>query len=259
MAIYSTVACQEVPSSAHEECNGIAGLNVSVRLQCNWTDRFNLVNDLLGTPRSYPKITTGLVPFAISANIIDLPQQGYGTDSDQQICTFDQALVDVNYSAAWLDDANEQLEPMMEAIPLDFNYFNWGTGAGAQNSLLEGEAPPLIFRSVNLVRTKRNISTIPTDVFAAIGCVNEFAYTSTILNGLVFPAGTLLFLPASAQRSFKALASLGFTLSLKFGFKPQGWNTYWRATTQAWEPIYVSGSGSPYLAYPSYDFSALFA
>jgi hypothetical protein len=161
------------------------------------------------------------------------------------------AVVSVNYNTTITDVAAESIEPNMEAIPLDFSYFNWGGVGGPK--LLEGEAPPLILRSLNLVRTRYRLSTVSNDVIALVGYTNQAAYTSSLL-GLTFPIDTLLYLPSPITRSLTTLSSTGYTVTLRFSYKPQGWNKYWRAKTQAWENIYLSGSATPAYSYPQGDF-----
>ena len=248
--IWSSVDCFEVYGGKAEDFNIQTGLNHRVRLQCAWTDRYALIQDLLVTPRPWPH-ATGLVPYAISASAQPLPNEAGTTDN--QLMNFTQAIVDVNYSTAIIDVASESIEPNMEAVPLDHTYFNWGGIGGPK--LLEGEAPPLILRSLNLVRTRYRLSVVSNDVIALVGYVNEAAYTSSLL-GLTFPIDTLLYLPSPIIRSFTTLSSSGFTVTERFSYKPQGWNKYWRAKTQAWDSIYLSGQSTPALSYPRGDFAA---
>jgi hypothetical protein len=252
---YSSVACAEVPDTDWLNGDIFQGLTAGVRLQCNWGDRFALINDLLSTPQPYPKTAGlgGMVPYAVSARCVTLGnespiQNGQGID-------YLFAYIDVNYNAGVVDLANEEIEPNMEAIPLDYRYFNFG-GTASPKLLLEGEAPPLILQSFNFVRTRYRLSVIPTDFLNAVGCVNQYSYTSAIL-GFTFPAETLLFLPAPCSRSFTNFGTTGFTMVTKFGYKPNGWNKYWRTQTQAFESIYLNGSSTPYRSYTLYDMTNL--
>lgn len=253
---YSSVTCQEEQYSVRETVDMFNGFQATVTLRCAWTDRYALILDLLGTPRAWPKVTTGLTPYAINAVARPDLMTDVGTNTAQQ-CGYKDALVDVTYNTQIIDVAAESIEPTMEAVPLDYKLFCWSTGA-SRTLLTEGEAPPFIQRSLNLVRTRFKLAAIPTDVLAAVGCVNNAAYTSSLL-GLTFAAETLLFLPAPLNRSWTNFTASGFTCTLKFGYKPYGWNTYWRAETAAYEHIHFAGSSSNYIGYPLYNFSALFA
>lgn len=256
-AEYSSVDCQEVYGSSVETGDVFNGFSASVTLQCAWADRYALMEDLLGFPRYFPKSLGGLTAYAVGASA--RPMLGEYTDdpTSQMINNYDTAFVDVTYNTTITDVASETLESAIEAIPLSYSNFNWGGLGGPL--LVEGEAPPLILKSLNLVRTRYRLTALPVDIINAVGMVNQFTYTSAYLPGLVFPSETLLFEPAPAQRSFTNFTSTGFTLTLKFGYKPQGWNKYWRSFSQSWESIYNVGSSTPNKSYPLYDFSALFS
>lgn len=251
---YSSVDCQEVFGSAVETCDIFSGFSASVRLRCAWSDRQALIDDLLSTPRAWPK-SSGLTPYCVHASAV--AEEMVYTQNGQGISYNEKAVVTAEYNTTIIDVASESIEPCIEAIPLPFTRFNWTGQGGAL--LQEGEAPPLILRSLNLVRTRYRLAAIPTDILAATGCVNNADYVSDVLGGLVFPAETLLFLPADVQRSFTNFTSNGYTLTLKFSYKQQGWNKYWRAATAGWESIYLNNASSRYLSYPLYDFSPFFS
>ena len=249
MGTYSSVACAEVPGTAQEVGDIQQGKSASVRLMCDWADRAALISDLLDTPRPWPK-ATGLVPYAVRASASWIGVEAYTTSGQE--CTPEFAYVDVSYNTTIIDVASETIEPNMEAIPLDYRYFNWGSPT---QKLVEGEAPPFIFRSLNLTRTRYRLSVISNDVIDLVGHVNNASYVSPLL-GLTFPAETLLYMPGSVNRSLSNFTTSGFTVTERFSYKPQGWNKYWRASTQSWETIYLAGAGGAYTAYPPADFAA---
>lgn len=256
MGAYSSVACAEVFGTFTESADVQSGLNFQVGLHCAATDRFDLMEDLLTTPRYYPNFS-GFPVYACTCSCVPLPGDATGgAASANQLWNYTgDALVTVNYSTIIAEIASESIEPCIENTPLDYRMFNWG-GTSAPVMLTEGEAPSLLMRGLTLVRTRYRLSAIPNDVLAATGSVNLADYSSTVL-GVTFPAGTLQYLPAVISRSFSSFTDAGYTLTMKFAYRPADWNKQFRATTNQYEYIYLNGSNTPYKPLPPYDYSTL--
>lgn len=254
MATYSSITCCEEFGSQQEN-RTLSDWSPSVVLRCAWSSRHALVADLLGNRREWPH-GTGDKPRAVSASIVPFPSTEVGTITGQSH-NYDDALVTVNYSSNVESDlVSESLEPTVEFQILDYKRFRWGSGSG--DPLLEGEAPGKQLRGLNLVRTFYGLSSLPTEILTGVGKVHNASYVSSLL-GLTFAADTLLFVPPSLNRTITTAGSRGWTATVKFVYKPETWNKFWRASSGAYESIYLAGSGSAYESYPPANLSALLA
>lgn len=241
----SAVACSEIHGSRTE--NGDSnGFKASVKLQCAWADRFTLIDDLISNERTWPGFSA-----AKAKQTAITPVPGAYTAAGQE-CVYTDALVTVNYSTR--DDEeliSESIEPTAEFRRLDHRMFRWGSADG--ELLSEEEAPGMIVRGMNLLRTMHNVAAVPASILTLPGSCNSAAYTSSLL-GLTFAAQTLLFGVNPITRTIKLSGSTGFNVSVKFSFKAAGWNKYWREETKSYENIYEYG-GSVYNAFPTASFS----
>lgn len=256
MGLYSSVTCYEVTDSFSETADIQNGFNFSVELQCAASDRFSLMSDILENSNPYPKFT-GFNIFPSTCSARPLGGEKNASFSGQEILYTGDAIVRVNYSTLNVELASESLEPYINYQTLDNRFFRWASNNGPL--VEEGEAPAQINMGLNIMRTRYRLSAIPTAVLTCLGGVNQSPYASSSL-GLTFAAETLLFQPQNISRSFTTFSSVGFTCTLKFQFNPNGWNTYWRSATQAFESMYYyGGGGSRYIQYPLLDFSTLTA
>lgn len=251
MAVYSAVDCAEEHNTVSEDFDIETGMSAQVTLRCAWNDRHALAADILGNSRIYPGTGFASPPQAATASIVP---GGECAVTVGQGLVYDHALVTVGYSTKIKDLISESLEPNIEFITQDFERFRWGAADG--DPLLKGEAPGKQYRSMNLVRTLYNLSAMPAAVLTAIGEVNEDEYTSAIL-GFTFDPETLLYQPPQLSRVIRTNGSDGWTLTMKFSYKPQGWNKYWRAKTQDWDSIFLVDPPGEYKNYPLGDFATL--
>lgn len=242
MGTYSAIACSEEHATVTENYELETGFSASVTLRCAWADRFLLMEDIMGNV--WPHCNGAWANKASSQ-----PDKSSYITVDQS-CEYIHALVTVQYGTKVRDLFSESLEPTAEFITLDHKGFRWG----GDDPLLEGEAPGMLQKGLNLVRTSYQLAAIPAATLTCVGCSNLAAYTSTML-GLTFGAQTLLFQPPTMNRTFKTTGTEGWTLQTKFAYKPQTWNRFFRSKTNAWESItYINGT--PYLPYPPATFSA---
>lgn len=244
MAIYSPViTCYEEFATPSESYN-LEGMEMTVGLRCAWNDRHLLVQDLLTNGRDWPHGGFGNPPQASSATIV--PWESAGSVSGQSI-VYDHALVTVGYNHISVDLASEELEPTAEFITLDHRRFRWGSGSG--DPLSQAESPGKLRRGLTMARTLYRVqSPLSPQLLTAIGGVNNAPYTSTLL-GFTFATQTLLFTPPRLSLSIRTDGSDGYTVSMKFMYKPETWNSYWRSKSQSYEDIHIVGGGK-YLNHP---------
>jgi hypothetical protein len=182
-------------------------------------------------------------------------------DGDTTRARYSHAQLTVTYGNATFagdpDNADaplfeETLEPWAEFLTQPAQGFKWGSTTG--DALKDEEAPGKLFRGVNWVYTRPSVINIPPAVLSLCGSVNSNAIHAKSLN-LDFAAETLLYNPPLLRRAVTSDGTGAWSLEYRFSYKPQGWNRFWRAKTQAWDRIYNStGPADPY---PTGDFTAL--
>ena len=256
MALYSLFPCYEEHGKVSETV-GVDSFSASVTLRTPWSLRWLLMQDIIGNRRAWPYSNAIR---AKSASCVPAKTQYVQAG---QAASYIDALVTVAYESPGDEEEDlvaESLEPTAEFITLDYKRFRWVAKDG--DALTEGEAPGQLLASLALVRQLFKVEPpLPGVLLTAIGCVNDADYTSRLL-GLTFPQGTLLYEPPSLNRSIVIKTSMAsidikaWTITLKFMFKPEGWNTYWRSKTQKYEEIWLT-DGTQYVGYPEDDFAAL--
>lgn len=251
MATYSpVVTCDEELSSYSEDWT-TQGLVAVVSLRCLWGVRHDLVDDLLSNARVWPH--GGLVnpPTANKAVINPFPT---GKTSTGQSINYDHAVITVTYNHESRDLESDSLEPTAEFITQDHRRFRWGASNG--DPLAQAEAPGKLRRGLNLVRTQFQVTPpLSAQLLTAVGGVNNAPYTSTPL-GMTFAIGTLLFTPPNLSITIKTDGSDGFTVAMKFMYRPETWNKYWRSKTEAYEAIF-DVNGGVHNSYPLVDMTDL--
>lgn len=247
--VYSTVQCAEELGSVSESDDLEGGIKATATVRVAWADRRALVQDVLLNHRPWPhQSVSGLRAFSCATQQVETE---YVTDG--QTCVVIDALVTINYSTQIKDLISEELEPTVEFQTLDHRRFRWGAANGP--CLIEAEAPGRQLRGLNLSRTIYEVNPpLPTTLLTEFGKVNNAVYASALL-GLTFGVETLLYHPPQLSRVYKSDGSRAFTVSLKFGYKPNTWNKFWRAETQLYSRIFDVG-GAQYYNFPLGNFAA---
>jgi hypothetical protein len=254
MSVFSAIECCEEAGTAREDYNEATGImTASVVLRCAYGLRHQLAQDILVNRRPWPKQDVGVAPTAATASIVPVITTEGGGSLNQTII-YGHALVTVNYSTAVVDLVTESIEPTAEFITLDYRRFRWGAANGAH--LTEEEAPGLLIRGINFVRTELDVSLpVNSNVFSLIGHVNNAPLTGSILQA-TFPTETLLYAPPSISTSRNSLGQYKAQLVKKFTYKPEGWNVYFRGATSSWEEIYLAG-GAVFKSYQPANLNGL--
>lgn len=252
MAVYSPViTCYEEFGTYKEGASRTGSPTGAVDLRVPWANRHALMTDLLANSRPWPHGAYTKPPLANSCAI-----KPFLTTSatDGQTITYDDAIVSVVYNHEARDLVSETLEPTSDFITLDHRFFRWSAANG--EPLKQNEAPGKLRRGLNLSRTLYNVaSPLSTQLLTSVGGVNNAEYVSSLL-GLTFPIGTLLFTPPNLKITVDTTGTDGFTVAMKFMYRPEGWNKYWRAKSQVYDTIFIVG-GSAYKSYPEVSMSDL--
>ena len=231
------------------ESGSLSGVEATATILVPWSLRWLIVDDIVGLRRSYPHApSSGSI--ALSASITPF---GASTDDGQGL-TYEKAQIAIKYGqldGQAIDGGSgtvyaESLQPSAEFTPLNFKKFRWGSASGEQ--LLESEAPGKLEVGLDYVQKQYQLSTVPAAVLSTIGNVNSGSQVAAIL-GLTFPAETLLYTTPTLDRTLDSAGNGKWDLTMAFSYKPNGWNKFWRADTQAYDRIYIAG-GVQYNNYP---------
>lgn len=247
MGVWSPfVDAYEMHGTAQEQ-HGERGMTASVQLKCPWSLRHTLAIDVVANRRPWPKGSGLIVPLGASASISPFPSKG-SVNSTSELIHYEEALVTIQYSMELetIDGVVDSIEPTAEFIVLSHRGFRWGASDG--DFLKEEEAPGYLLRGLNFVRVFPDRSFPPSPAtISLVGRVNQNPVTSTQL-GFTFAAETLLFNPPTLTRSMQSNGAARYSQTVKFTYKPEGWNKYFRARTQQWESLYIAG-GAEYKSY----------
>lgn len=253
-----TIECFEEHGSRQEGADQ-NGPTASVALRCSWAARWSLVQDLLLNRRPWPDGTFagGSAPFAIGATIGN--DGARGLTAGQELIYTD-AVVAVTYGTLTQDDApqglaQESLEPHAEFLPIDPKNYTWTNAAG--DPVTTEESPGRQTWGVNMVRTRYQLmAPLYSGLCSLVGDVNTESYTSPI-TGFVFAAGCLLYTGATIDSTYQSDGTPTFTATMRFSYKGAGWNTFWRAKTGNYQPMWNKTASATVTFYEDSDFSTL--
>ena len=259
-------AVEDATSDGREVVVDFRGMNSGkVSLRCPWADRYTVAADIVNNNRLWPSAhgETGIGAIGGRVTIKRAPGSKI-TGVDTGIIAYEEALLEVDYDVASYGSLekdsgtgtifSESLEPTIEHQKIPPTNFKWNSSTGRK--LNNDEAPIRAVRGVNLVRTVYQQTSIDASVLTNVGKVNSGSYTSATL-GLTFAAETLLFVPPQLQRTVKTDGTKAWTITLKFSYKPDGWNKFWRADKNpaGFDTIYDVVAAAQYKPYTPASFS----
>jgi|ERR1700722_138963 len=133
-----------------------------------------------------------------------------------------------------------------------FSYSSSSPTSPDPNDVPPEDSPPLRETVVTLVRTRKNLLTLPTDLILATAQspVNSMPFnlvTASPLAPSQAPAGTVKFEGATTQYRTVAGGTPMWDASFRFVYRASGWNNIYRPGT-GFVPIYYKGTDQPYYA-----------
>lgn len=250
MANYSRINCHEKLNSKRENWTG-EGSTASVSLICNWSDRYELVSDLLKQTPATPYPYNGQTPvqlYVASAQVVNLQDEAGAADG--QSFRYNTAEVEVTYTVNGLlggggggglrrDPTSgeevfveDTLEPMTEFHTMNHEDFSWSDTE--IDPLKEDEAPVVQEKGLMLKRRITGLSSLHSSILSLPGTVNIAAFTPPSL-GITFNAEELLFLDPVINKTYTKISNVlsnttatvaTFDITLSFGYKKGGWNLW---------------------------------
>jgi len=251
-------------------------------LICAWSDRVPLINAVLSTSAASSAALVGTVgifnqPFAYPQApwllLEDVKCRGIAGEtglSSIDLTALDSStvsLVAFKYAAVTFIYASQDY-PAQDtgALTLDFGIetlsaprsaaaFSYTSGSPAgddPNDVPVEDAPPLRETVVTLVRTRKNLTTLPAALIlsAAQSPVNSAPFVlvhAPPAADTVAPAGTVKFEGVSTHFRTVAGGSAMWDASYRFVYRPSGWNNIYRPNV-GFVPIYFKTTTNPYYA-----------
>lgn len=228
-------------------------------LICAWDDRDEVVAEMAANGGQ-------LYPYKpwMGARSVGASAVGYGTmkgEASPGLGYYDEAAVTVYYSTSAPTMVStggayvsESIEPSAEYLQVDYEDFRWGSSSGTEAK--PSEAPTKLIPGIDYILTFHRVMYIPDAANTLVDYCNAGPVSAYTLRR-TFPAETLLYRGYTASRDLGGGSSMTWKYSLRFSYRPAGWNTFWRAETGTFEPIYhVNGSGR-YINHPLGNFGML--
>lgn len=267
-----SVSYSEIQGSPVEGQNR-AGIKTATRtLECAWTDRWTLMNELLS--EDYEN-EAGTLMKNTGNTSKPLPAANTGATT---VSTYVKAIITANYSILSVsleedeagDEKSESIEPTAEFLSIDGVDLRWIDNTDDDDHKVNpGDYPAKLFVGFDYIFTKTFQEFIPDSIQDLIGTVNAATVrpTSEGMDTLNFPAETLLFQPPTIQRTINTEGELTWTVNYRFTYKPnkdkggtqRGWNYFFRSEQGAggqgdFEKMYIKG-GNQYIPYATGDFT----
>jgi hypothetical protein len=269
-------------AGTEEDFTRIGKSRATRSLICLWTDRVPLINAVLSIaatdgaaavdgvgifnqPFAYPQ-----APWLLLEDVKCRGIPGETGLSDVTLTALDGSNVDLvayKYAAVTFTYASQDYQAQdTGSLSLDFgvetlsaplsqpsfSYIASSPLGDDPNDVPPEDSPPLRDTVVTLVRTRKNLLSIPTDLILAIAQAPVNSLPFTLVNTPPLPpsqapAGTVKFEGASTTYRTVAGGTPMWDASFRFVFRSNGWNNFYRPGS-GYVPIYEKGTSQGYYA-----------
>lgn len=239
-------------------------LSATRKLLVAWGDGNIAVNQALGITTSVPDVFAGKnLPSTMTCQggiITPFGKQDRDLGLPGSLARYGRAVVTLTYKVPGstpgttppgVNVNSDGLEPFAEMLTQDPSDFRWGSPTG--DSVKPQEAPAMMLRGLDYVVRRLEYPFIPIAILDLVGKVNDALITAPALN-LSFAAETLLYNPPTISQGQLATT---WDMTLRFTYRPTGWNSFWRAKTGVFEGMFSSSRSAQHITYPLGDFTAL--
>lgn len=240
---FSIVDCAEVDFTQNDSTS-LDDQTKSVTLQCDWGQRFALVQDLLGNNRIWPYFTGlgDLAPRAFSAAITGFgtPEPYIPDTGTAQVRVYRHARINVQYRmlqgpqdmmTSPYTAFSESITPTIDWLRVDHKKFIWSGASGLRNDMVErDETPAIPIQRMLFNRTYFNwTGPVPTEYLDAQVTCNSDTVFSVLLQRS-FPPETIAYGAGPTNQTIDSDGLATAQLSIQFAHKAEGWNRFPRST-----------------------------
>jgi len=238
------------------------------RLICNWEDRHELANEILGLTwplRQAPQSYRADFPFCMARRVAIEPMGELVRDTDGHgRNTYERAILTVEYETPSggavqriaPDEQTiieEELYPSAQVLMAPAHGLYWDDARTIP--FTDAEAPLLTLRQLDWQVTVYGMPVVPAVAIDYMNCVNDSAVVSPTL-GVVFEAETVLFHGARPSRIWTTGGAQPWKVVFPFTIKPSGWNRFYRRGAAVPAVVY-DAAGEPWTPYEPVDFRQL--
>lgn len=226
---------------------------------CNWSDRIQLRQKLMGGVYSVGGVVTFSAPFthpnfsAMFVNSVKIKGREGKTgrsidplDASGKLPGYTYAELKIEFCYQDLDVGDEAVDFSFKMIAVPNNTFYWN--GDVTKPLLGIESPGLIDVNINFRRTKNYQAILPVStIIGLLGRVNSSAWLGAAPE-------QALYLGASSTRQFTTQGTHMWSISHSAAISQRGWNTFINPDTSTFAKITFK-DGTP--VYPLADFGIL--
>jgi hypothetical protein len=258
---YEYIGKTEKDRTPQEKALGDGSFEAKVIVQCDWDDRFTLLNDIGASGGElYPyEPDSGAVVVAVGT-------EGVGATSvdGSGFHVHDTAQMTIVYrrapNAPFLNDQVlmlEQIHPAGSMIGLPTDQLHWDSASGT--GLAAAETPYVEEPMMEYIRTYYNVLVENSNTYDAKGTANEYPLSCVALNK-TFAAETLRYLGGITKRRLQLGTLPRLEVTHHFLWRKYPWNKWYRAATNQYERVYHTAGGGSYITpHPLFNFNNIFA
>lgn len=233
--------------SEKEEWDLIQPPTADVKLRVPWVQRHAIVSAVAGM--QWPHLSS--VPlYCVHAGVSTIPNTRCLNDGQGNV--YAEAFLELHFDPFSTFTESIKTNGEMLKVPrvgtsinasgdAQFFLLAWKEASDAvkpYTSVTPEEAPSKIVTGIDYEVSFEQLDEIPNEVLTLVDRCNRDAVT-TINLGLTFEPETLILLSTDAKHTVNIDATVKNSLNLKFGWRKNGWNKYWRSATAKWEYQYV--------------------
>ena len=254
MATIGGITCRDRPGSGSVSVAGGKAVGKRILL-CDWDDRFDLKDALLGGSLRGPGgVEVGFLDGETFPGWDDLVAiavdiEGYGNpdseDADEGP-VYPKAILTVTYEPLmWTPGASEGdrikatevREHSIEVLMLPGGGFEWADDASNKNTAVSQEVP-LYMTVTSRIFTRSDLEDVPDAVQEELGKVNDDVFLGAA-------AGTMLYAGATVERRLGRDGVNNYQVRYVFKQKDHSWNELFHPVDQVWRGIRRIGGGDP--------------
>lgn len=236
--------CEVADGSNPKESYAKGGFTASTVLRVPWADRYTVMNAMAENRSAYPRCIDAL---CLVNGISCSPMDGKfpGEPTHNELIVPEYALLSVTYGQGATNDASEggrgifteSFEPNSRFQTVGHTNLKWKTVGGVYKGMLKQEqAPSIPLLSMDYVQTRFELTSIPAAVLKP-NHVNLASFYASLI-GITFPAETLLYVNSQCSRQINTSGTAKWTMSSRFRYQKDGWNTFYNAEVGEWCEIW---------------------
>lgn len=231
--------------SEKEAYHWLAEPTADIKLRVPWSLRNDYAEAIMGMLWPY---NTAVAMYAVDVQVSPVPNTKTYVDGDHNV--YQTAFLDVHFDpfvtfTEKLKTNGEMLKVNRYGLYLGedeaphFQAVMWQVGENEYELVSQEETPSKIITGIDYTVSFEDLDVLPEEILTLTDCCNEDAVTPINLAGLEFDPETILLLNTDANHIVKVDGSVKNSLTLNFGWRKNGWNKFWRASTRSWEYQYL--------------------